>query len=378
MRTSSLLKGQAMFGDFILSIVIFFALLVLVFVSFQTFENQVATASNRIDIATFTKQTSDSLFGTQGTPVNWNANTVTQIGLSTAKSGVIDGAKLLSLIDISYSNTKLKSGFGAYEFNLTFYENENLIRTGIAQNRIALFTQSQSPLFLSLNSSNLTWDLYASNSSSLGSLSSRYSFFGTKSSAVNRLVDNLSNYNTVIFEDANSVSVNNSAVVAFLNKSGSVIYVGNTSSSFFSSGLGATFASSQNEYGNVVNYSFIVRNVNSTSYFANSFAYAIFNGSNVNASLYDGYISRQVNASHCLACSWNYLFGRIYYFANFNSSFGVLSGSQVYNIIGSTASFGTPLPSDTGDAFVLNVPVVLKFYHGVAVRAKLIVWSNVK
>lgn len=370
-------KGQALFGDFILSIVIFVSLLVLIFVSFNTFENQIAIASNRIDYATFTKETSDVLFSFPGSPSNWSAANVNVVGLGEVNTNAISAGKVLSLFDIDYSTNKQNFSLGSYEFNLTFYEEDSIFYSGIAQNKVALFVTSASAAFAMVNGSNLTWDLYGANSTDLGASTAQIKRYGDKSAVLNLLIDNLTQYNTVIIENGNDVTVNDSEVVDFLNNGGTLVYTGNASNSFVSN-LGASFATSQNENGQIINFSYVLRNFNYTPVFSNTFYYATFNSNNINVSGFKMIISREFNSNQCLACHWKYGAGSVYFFSQLNNSFANLTGSNMYNLVGWPATFGTSIPQDSINVFVLNTPVLIQYHNRRPIRAKLIVWSNVK
>ena len=112
------MKGQVWSIDLSVSVMIFVIVMVVFLFSLNTLTNDVATHTELMDMHDLALETTETLIRTKGIPQNWNGGNVKLIGLSE-RDNVLDKTKVLTLLGMEYSSTKVPLGVGPYEYNLT-------------------------------------------------------------------------------------------------------------------------------------------------------------------------------------------------------------------------------------------------------------------
>lgn len=122
-------KGMSFAIDFMVSAILFFAVVSLTYMSWQTLESRSGDFHEYNYISNRANYVTELLVRTEGYPNNWNATTVRLPGLLDS-SQYISTRKLESLSLIDPSDLKSMWGIGNYGYNLTIY-NSSLIHYSI-------------------------------------------------------------------------------------------------------------------------------------------------------------------------------------------------------------------------------------------------------
>ena len=122
-------KGMIFTTDFMISAILFFAVVSLTYVSWNTLESKSGDFQEYKYISDRANYVTELLVRTEGYPNNWNATTVRLPGLLDSNQ-YISTQKLDSLSQINSSDLKSMWVIGDYGYNLTIY-NSSLIHYSI-------------------------------------------------------------------------------------------------------------------------------------------------------------------------------------------------------------------------------------------------------
>lgn len=113
-------KGQAFASDFLISAVLFIAILI----ASMELWNITALKYSNTDSSEFMQKKAfsitDTLIKTEGYPKNWTYATVKLIGISEGTPQILNKSKLLEMKNIGYSDLKSIWGVGDYDVHLNF------------------------------------------------------------------------------------------------------------------------------------------------------------------------------------------------------------------------------------------------------------------
>src|SRR3989344_7361296 len=108
------MKGQLFSSDFIISVVIFSAAIMLLLPLWNDINYQIADAEAKKDLQIAVSSISDLLVKSPGSPSNWTPTDVKSLGLSNTRR-VINLTKFESLRQLNYS--AVKALLGIYQYN---------------------------------------------------------------------------------------------------------------------------------------------------------------------------------------------------------------------------------------------------------------------
>jgi len=378
-------RGQAFAADFIASVVLFFAILLVVTSAWGRLQSDAAAASAHEALASFSFAASDNLLRSQGFPQDWNASTVQSAGFASSEALVLDPAKLMAFLDANYSAQRAALATGAYGFSLEFFSGNQTDLSGVIRQPVAYYAVGEYGLYAAIDASNYSWDYYWGGAGAFtepqhGSARAFYS--GSKIAALNELLANQSEYATIVVDAPNFSSdelaaVNLTALRSFVETGGVLFYAGDGSAS--APLVGENFSVSFNRSpaargGTVVDPRFLLRGVpaGANASFANSH-WAV----HAAGAALESVVADSSNASESLVARWPLGWGLVYYLADYSgASFeGFGDGPQVFNAVGWQLKFGSA-PSEAQDVFVVNRLCLIGGDKRRWDSAALAVWSS--
>ncbi|MDO8339217.1 MAG: hypothetical protein Q7T16_01020 [Candidatus Burarchaeum sp.] len=360
------MKGQMFSSDFILSIVLFTATLLLLLPLWNDVNLQIADAEAKKDLQIAATSISSLLVKTPGSPWNWTPDTVGSIGFSNARQ-VMNLTKFEYLREINYTRAKELLGINQYNFSINITDEYGLLATsGVARSPVAYFSAQKEELKAVIAYSGLTWDFYWGHdlpASTPASADARFFYDGLKLDMMNAMLFNASvrhAYRTIIIEQPNIdlSDINETALRNFLLGGGRLIIEGTGYGGELRDTFGANSSPGANTDGLVVKPDWFVRAQNgSTIDFQNS-EWAVISGSSpVTVEVAD-----PLNGSRGLVAQWDYGTGRIYYITDINATIAGAPLSTVLNIAGERLEYGSyPVNgTDIADIAVSSRLVVLE------------------
>jgi len=357
------MKGQMFSSDFIFSIVLFTATLLLLLPLWNDVNMQIADAEAKKDLQLAATSISSLLVKTPGSPWNWTPGTVGSIGFSNTRQ-VMNLTKFEYLREINYTHAKSILGINQYNFSINITDEYGLVATsGVARSPVAYFSNKKEELKPIIAYSGLTWDFYWGHdlpSAAPGRADSRFFYDGLKLETLNALLVNASArhaYRTIILEQPNiNVSqLNETALRNFLLSGGRLILEGSGYGGDMRDTFGANASFGADTDGLVVKTDWFVRAQNgSTIDFQNS-EWAVISGSSV----VRVEVADPLNASRGLVAQWDYGTGRIYYITDINATIAGAPLSTALNIAGERLEYGR-YPSDGIDIAVSSRLIVIE------------------
>ena len=368
-----MLKGQLLTIDFALSMVIFLTILLTLITLWANFDTQIRDLEDRRDMQTLAVAVSDSLVRSPGNPGNWTSATVKSIGLAEQER-ILSLDKILKLygmmnsyspVDPSFDYTGTRSilRLGNYEVTMYFrdYRGYNLT-SAAARSPIAYYARNHSDVTPrhaladklkgygdSVLGEEVVWDYYwggpndgsAPKCIGADNYSCRYVYADPNATkAFNNMLDNQSSYRTIIVEDMDlkdpsdpqTAAVNNSdlnmtELVNFTNNGGILIVIGGagaTGAGIIDQNFSAVGVYSNSGWGkgNITNPEYFLRGltpgmtVDFQDAYGNSRDHWVFR-SNGTVPI-NTYISLIGHPEDCMACSWTYGRGYVYYLEEFD------------------------------------------------------------
>ena len=359
------MKGQLFSSDFIISVVIFSAAIMLLLPLWNDINYQIADAEAKKDLQIAVSSISDLLVKSPGSPSNWTPTDVKSLGLSNTRR-VINLTKFESLRQLNYS--AVKALLGIYQYNLTINITDEyglLATSGISRSPVAYFSAEKEELKALIAYSGLTWDYYWGHdlpATEPDHADARFFYSGSKADTLNALLVNASSrkaYRTIIVEEPDLAlsDVNATALLQFLLGGGRFIlegkgYAGN----LILDGFGVQSYSGANANGIVLKSDWFVRAQNGSSASFQDSQWAVY-GMDPGALTIE--IADTLNNSRGLVAWWGYGTGRLYYITDANGSTAGRLLTDVLNIAGEKLEYGV-YPSNAKNIVISNRLVVIE------------------
>ncbi len=109
-------KGQLFSGDFMLSIGIFFVVIIVILISFTRISEQTRAEDLRADLDSGSIFATDVLMKTEGFPSNWDNTSVIVPGF--LDNGTLSSTKIFRFTQLDYSRAKYMIGLSEFDFNM--------------------------------------------------------------------------------------------------------------------------------------------------------------------------------------------------------------------------------------------------------------------
>lgn len=135
------MKAQVWTADFIISVIIFFTMVVLMIFSWNYTNQQNTYQQYFNDIENNALSVSDALIRVPGIPEDWNETNVISLGLASSDN-VLGRTKITRFINLANDKTKNLLGIGNFEF---YFELRYLNNTAIPLNSTANITKGLYP-----------------------------------------------------------------------------------------------------------------------------------------------------------------------------------------------------------------------------------------
>jgi len=111
------LKAELFSSDFMISILLFFTVLIIIAVYYQNLQSDIYEANNRNDMYAKTINVASLLAESSGYPQFWNSTNVQVLGLyDSGKFNLTKFEYLINKTNLDYQTVKTMLGTGAYDF----------------------------------------------------------------------------------------------------------------------------------------------------------------------------------------------------------------------------------------------------------------------
>ncbi len=217
-------RGQVFSGEFLLAYLLFIAALSMTLYLWDATTRGMQEAEERYDLERIAVDVAEQLVRTPGSPIDWNESNVQALGLADRNRGrmitdrLYQFADLMDIPSLGYEENKHLLGIGRYEFYFKVSRTpplvlgDEVIISNLSRIRIAYFSfQDDEQSFREqLQRYNMSWDLYwgQADTSGLGNASTaRAMYAGDKDDVIDYLIANLSEYDVVLLEDTENMSL---------------------------------------------------------------------------------------------------------------------------------------------------------------------------
>lgn len=320
MQTSNR-KGQMLSPDFVLGLVIFSIVLI---IGFTLWDVSYRRSVWFYDIELMQDKAlyaSSKLLNTPGVPQDWDTTNVVMVGLKDNESLALDADKILNFRRLGYNNSRELLGIGSFDYyiNVTDSSGKQLKIDGVVHGIAAVFASQGGDNVIKdlLQNYDEGWDYYWASGGVVPPNSARYVYQDSNADDLfDALRDNLSSYDTVIVEGANSVSLDaadDTALQNFVYNGGTLIDIQDEDDAEIINHFPnvpdgeATVASDID--GTVVNDDILLPGRDIGDNFTFQTRKYRFDVGNVDKTI----VESRGNPGKCLVCSWNYGGGHVYY-----------------------------------------------------------------
>ncbi len=416
-------RAQLFSIDLVVSLAIFLVVLLSATYLLTRMRSNIEAANEKNVLAASAFSALDALSYSPGYPHDWTPTNVNSIGLSLDSNGEtaefsgtrLDAAKLLRFAKLNESDARYLLGLGGFDFRFTLQEVwnaseqsaalvANASHSGIALEPIAYFAADDRDAFALLNGTGVVWDYYWAGSGIEPSHGDARNFYPAviyggnplaRADLFNAMLANATArnaYRTIVIEQPNFklneyANVSKSALRSFLKARGLIVFEGSVSAAdagqettpLLVNDLNETLVFVGTQSGSVNQTSFFLDNVSASdkANFTQS-KWAVYSNSTRGDAPLFVLVQNATNSSLALVARWDCEKGRIYYVADFNSSFGAyaIPDSSVFNLVGAKLDFGIAPSASASDAFVVQRPVIIQRDWGSLAVAKLVVWKS--
>jgi hypothetical protein len=364
-------KGQALSGDFIISIAIFLFILAILMPLFGQITERIRTDSDQRELEARSIFVSDAIIKTAGYPADWNSTTVKTIGFSD--NNRLNMTKIRSFLDMSYQDAKDALSLEDLNFNLSFYDLDGYaIFSGASQGPVAYFYVGSNSAQTYLDSQPIVWDLYYGGLGTPDKGNARNFYNAPKADAFNAMVSNQGIYKTIIIEDPQLMQseVNIQGLKDFVSSGGILIFIGDAD--LISTGFSMHSGTDMGVAGFVANESdFINAKQNDAVSFNNSLWY--FYQSSGDAKL-EIFVADSNDPSWAFIGKWSHNLGLIYFLTDVSGTVGEKDLLPALNIVGRKIEHGTA-QNEAASTFVMDRSAVLHHDRDQFVKIRLLVWK---
>lgn len=379
-------KGQVISTEFLFSLSILMILFMAGIYLWNLTSARVGENIIKNELVSSSIDISDQLLKLQGLPTDWESNIskIFSLGLSK-ESYILDVTKVKAmLVNLSYNQVKDLLNLKNQEFYFRMlYPDGNFVRIGgIPREPVAYYARqypSDTEIFKLLNKSGFIWDIYWRSGNSLPSgmipntARNVYAVNDGKQ-AVKWVIENLSNYNSVFFEDVHNdwdIDLNTTeqqALRSFVNATGHIYFQVQHREDFLSLfGINPSGVSSHE--GTIVNLDDVLNNVSIGTNVTFQTGTKSFD---IATSPYPIKVLMTIknDPTKCLFCKWTYSKGYIYYIPDINTTTNNFVPGL--DIVGVKAEFGLK-PTSSASNIVDSRRIVL--FGGNFVYMDVIIWK---
>ncbi|MFH0835531.1 MAG: hypothetical protein V1834_00010 [Candidatus Micrarchaeota archaeon] len=369
-------KAQTFSLDLMVSVTVFIMLLVVASFIWNSTQDKIRSREQQDRFLASADAAANILLKSPGYPADWTPDTVSSLGLA-AEPRVLNPVKFMRLKELDAQRAGYLLGIGGYNFSLSLTVNDSVVLSGAVRSPTAYLTAGSATVFNALSGSGLVWDYYSPSIVDAGD--SRSQFEGNAAALFQQLFSNASEYDSIILQDSGLTAgeVDLGLVKDFLANGGLLVLVGESDNAapFYSECFGVQVVNDSVGFaGEVANTSFFI--YNSSAGDGVAFLY-----SNVSLTSwldsFEVFVSVQGAPEQCLACSWEYGGGKVFYLTEFNATFQTAFGDktqdEVVNLVGWPMQY-TSYPALLSTASVSNRLALLNSGRLKPVSFSLVVW----
>ncbi len=314
-------KGQMLSPDFVLGFVIFSMVLI---IGFTLWDVSYRRSVWFYDIELMQDKAlyaSSKLINTPGVPQDWDTSNVVMVGLKDNESLALSTDKILGFRRIEYNRSKELLGIGSFDYyiNVTDSSDKQLKIDGVVHGVAAVFASQAGDNVIKdlLQNYDEGWDYYWASGGAVPPNYARDVYQdANEDDLFDMLRDNLSSYETVIVEGANSVSLDaadENALQNFIYNGGTLIDIQDQDDAeiikhFPNVPDGEATVGSDID-GTVVNEDVLLPGRDTGDNFTFQTRKYRFDVGNVDKTI----VESRGNPGKCLVCLWNYGNGHVYY-----------------------------------------------------------------
>ncbi|MFH1126991.1 MAG: hypothetical protein ABIG84_00445 [archaeon] len=318
-------KGQVLSPDFILSIVIFTAILFLSYTIWNISYEKSTRFYKTEEMQRKAFYISNALINTPGVPADWNTSDVMMIGLKNADDDILDTEKILNFKLLSYSDSKALLGVGSYEYyiNVTDPHSKPLKVGGAIKGTAAVFARDAGDdIARSLLATYYDiWDYYWGSAIAVPANNARYVYKkgdytpSTQDKLFSVLVSNISAYQTIMLENPQVTAISpadKNAIREFVYEGGTYITTINTGDydvlEYVFDDIITPYNNGDNQ-GTYINKDILLPDSNVGEFIQFQSQGKKFKKTEVDKAI----VEDNTDNNYCIVCLWYYGSGKIYY-----------------------------------------------------------------